>query len=481
MNPRMHFDDVAWEESERITDSWVEKLLDDEDTLRAIGHLILKHRRGVAEELGDPKAGYFNISFRMRYADGGSAIIRFPKPGATMFPEEKIRNEVAAIRYIQDHTSIPVPFILYCGTAEESPPGMGPFIIMEYINHETNMSRALNMPGLTIEDRPRLDPNVDAGKLEMLYAQFADILLQLNKLSLPQVGSLEQIDDFTYDVARRPLSIHMNELVRLGTLPRSSLPHGTFESASSYFDALAELHIQHLMHQRNDAIDSAIDCRRKFIARQLFRKLSSDRRLTSPTLHPDSGSFKLWCDDLRPSNVLLNADLQVVGVIDWEFTYAAPAEFSSAPPWWLLLEQPEYWPDGIEEWTRVYDYRLQTFLKVLIEREETLIQSGRLSEEQRLSGPMRQSWRSGDFWISYAARKNFAFDAIFWQKLDERFFGPTGRPENSWEKRIELLDDKQKQEMESLVEKKLEGMKSRILAWEPDEKSELGIHSITRS
>ncbi|PYI10700.1 hypothetical protein BO78DRAFT_180830 [Aspergillus sclerotiicarbonarius CBS 121057] len=476
MKPRMHFDNIAWEESERITDNWVEWLLADEVTLRAIGHLILKHRSGVPEELGDPKAGYFNISFRMKYVDGGSAIIRFPKPGATMFPEEKIRNEVAAIRYIQENTSIPMPFILHRGTAEESPPGMGPFIIMEYIDHETNMSRALNMPGLGIEDRPRLDPNVDAGKLEILYGQFADILLQLNKLSLPRIGSLEQVDDFTYDVARRPLSIHMNELVRLGTLPRSSLPNGTFGSASSYFDALAELHIEHLTHQRNDAIDSATDCRRKYVARQLFRKLSSDRRLTAPTRHPDSTSFRLWCDDLRPSNVLLNADLQIVGVIDWEFTYAAPAEFSSAPPWWLLLEQPEYWPDGIEEWTKVYDHRLETFLKVLTKREETLIESGRLSEEQRLSEHMRESWRSGDFWVSYAARKNFAFDAIFWQKLDERFFGPAGIPEESWEDRIGLLNGKQKQDMESFVERKLEEMKSRVLAWEPDEESEPRVH-----
>lgn len=45
--------------------------------------------------------------FGMTYEDGGSSLIRFPKPGATMFPEEKARNEVAAMRYIQDNTSIP--------------------------------------------------------------------------------------------------------------------------------------------------------------------------------------------------------------------------------------------------------------------------------------------------------------------------------------------------------------------------------------
>ncbi|OJJ69053.1 hypothetical protein ASPBRDRAFT_57598 [Aspergillus brasiliensis CBS 101740] len=438
IEPRMHFDDVAWERSEAIADGW-------------------------------PRAGYFNITFRMKYLDGGSAAIRFPKLGAIMFPEEKVRNEVAAIRYIQDNTSIPVPFILHCGTTEESPPGFGPFIVMEYIDHATTMSDVLNTPGLGISDRHCLDPNVDMEKLEMMYAQFADILLQLNRLSLPRIGSVERVDEFSYEVNSRPLSLHMNELVRLGTLPRSLLPDSTFSTSSSYFDNLAELHIQHLKHQRNDAVDSATDCRRKYVARQLFRKLAKDRQLTASTCDCDSGPFRLWCDDLRPSNVLLNADLQVMGVIDWEFSYAAPAEFSEASPWWLLLEQPEYWPDGIEAWTEVYERRLQTFLKVLVEREQSLIGSGRLTEEQRLSKPMRESWQSGDFWVSYAARRNFAFDAIFWQKLDSRFFGPTESPEKSWERRVELLDEEEKEEMERLVQRKLADMRERALAWEPDE------------
>lgn len=217
-------------------------------------------------ELGEPKAGYFHILFHMTFKDRGAAVTRFPKPELTMFPEDKVRNEVAAIQYIQDHTSISVPFILHWGGKEESPLGSGPFIIMEYINHQMNLTRALNMPGLGIEDRPRLDPNIDIDKLEMLYGQFADILLQLDKLSLPQIGSLEQIDEFDYDMAHRPQSMHMNEVVRLGTLPRSKLPDSTLESFSSYFDALAELHVEHLKHQRNEAVDWATDCRCKYIA-----------------------------------------------------------------------------------------------------------------------------------------------------------------------------------------------------------------------
>lgn len=303
----------------------------------------------------------------------------------------------------------------------------------------------------------------------MLYKQIADILLQLSKLSLPAVGSVEQVDDFTWEVTRRPLLLNMNELVRLGTLPRAKLPNTVFKTASSYFEALAQLHIDNLTHQRNDAIESSDECRRKFVSRHLFRKLSREGRLTFS--RNDNGPFRIWCDDFRPGNVLLNENLQIVGVVDWEFTYAAPSELSLAPPWWLLLEQPEYWPGGLEAWTEVYESHLRTFLKVLVARRDAAISSGRLREDQRLSGRMRESWNSGDFWVSYAARKNFAFDAVFWQKLDRRFFGPNTNADDDkkWKERIDLLDEAETEYMEPFVNRKLEEMKERVLTWDPDE------------
>ena len=58
----MYFDDVAWEESERIESEWVKSLLEP-STLRAIGDFIVKHRRGIPIELCDPKAGASMLYF----------------------------------------------------------------------------------------------------------------------------------------------------------------------------------------------------------------------------------------------------------------------------------------------------------------------------------------------------------------------------------------------------------------------------------
>ncbi|KFZ09260.1 hypothetical protein V501_05640 [Pseudogymnoascus sp. VKM F-4519 (FW-2642)] len=83
---------------------------------------------------------------------------------------------------------------------------------------------------------------------------------------------------------------------------------------------------------------------------------------------------------------------------------------------------------------------------------------------------MRESWESGDFWVVYAARKGFAFDAIFWNFLDARFFGPTaGLDGDEWERRAGLLDEEEIMEIDSFVDQKVEELKTRVLAWEPEE------------
>ncbi|KAM3541950.1 hypothetical protein ARSEF1564_005119 [Beauveria bassiana] len=467
----MESDMVASEEGDRIQGVWCRSTC-AEESLWSIGRFIAKHRQGAPETLNDARGGGFNAVFRMKFKDGGSAVIRFTKTGASMFPEEKTKSEVATMRLIQHHTAIPIPSILHWGTRHESPRGIGPFIIMEYIDYKMILVDALNIPGFCpATDRPILNPNIDETRLERLYGQAAKILLELSKMEFPLIGALEETKEGSWEVTRRPLSLDMNELVRAGTLPQNKLPAATFNSSSEYLQSLATLHVHHLAHQRNGAVESKVDCQRKYVARHLFQKLASEKRLLSGKY--DKGPFKLWCDDLRPSNILLDANLQINGVIDWEFSYAAPNEFTFAPPWWLLLEQPEYWRQGIDDWSEKYEARLTTFLRAMADCEDAMIASGQLQEGggERLSCKMRESWASGDFWIVYAARRSFAFDGIYWNKIDQRFFGADEQdtpPEDMWKKRLELLDEQTREAMDSFVERKMKETQTEELAWDPD-------------
>jgi hypothetical protein len=331
------------------------------------------------------------------------------------------------------------------------------------------MYASLNTPARPTDLRGILDPVITEQKLEMLYRQLAEILLKFSMSSFSRIGSLQQKDESTWEVAYRPLTLNMEQMVVMGNLPPAYLPDPdtTFATSVSYLESVAESFVQHLNHQRNDAIESADDCRRKFVARRLFQRLAREKRLTNPSLN--NGPFKLWCDDLRPANVIMNQEDHIVGVLDWEFSYAAPVEFTYAPPWWLLIEKPEYWPEGLDDWTRAYESRLKTFLRGMIKCEDVAIEKGEMSHTERLSGPMKDSWESGDFWIMYAASHSFAFDAIYWQKIDPRFFGPTNDPQNSWKERLVLLSDDDSAEMEKLVAWKLGEMSDRELAWDCDE------------
>jgi hypothetical protein len=315
---RMMFDDVAWDRSDNVFAAWRKKLFNTE-AFREIAKLIAKHRGGPAEEPFHPQKGAFNLLFRMKFLDGGSAIIRFPIPGVSVFPEEKLKREVSVMRFIERHTSIHVPHVLHYGMTAESPAGLGsPFIIMEYIENDADLVDALNTPGLKDEDRPILDPNISEDRLRSVYGDMAEILLQLAKHSFTEIGCISNNEEDDFDdewtTAHRPLTININELVQLGNFPPHFLPQYTFKTASAYFVALADMHMIHLSTQRNDAMESVEDCRRKYIARCLFRKLARENRLC----RYDQGPFKLFCDDFGPANVLANSqyNFKVVGAVD---------------------------------------------------------------------------------------------------------------------------------------------------------------------
>ncbi|KAE8351353.1 phosphotransferase family protein [Aspergillus coremiiformis] len=440
----MSFDDTAWEKSEEIADAWLEKL-HDRHVYVVIKDFILTYRDGKPIEV----------------KDSSSVILRIPIPGLSRFPEEKVRNEVATMKYLREHTTIPVPTIFHWGSRAESPLELGPFILMEFIEHATTLANVLKIPGKDKDARPILNPKLDVEHLKNLYQQIADALLQLSRQSFPTIGSiLINKDGKDFDVCARPLSMYWNELVRLGDLPETELPDTVFTTSTSYLKGLADLHIKHLLHQPNNSISSESDCRQKFLARILFRKLAEDKKLVSSGY--EHGPFTMWCDDLRPGNVILDSKYQIVGIVNWEFTYAAPTEFTSSPPWWLLLEKPEFWPGGISNWTQAYEHAFHIFLSALRSQEEVAINKGNMTRNKRLSACMEHEWATGRFWVIYAATRSFAFDPIFRQVLDRIYFEFDSSWEDDWESRMQILSPSERDELEILVRRKLAAVESKV-------------------
>lgn len=156
------------------------------------------------------------------------------------------------------------------------------------------------------------------------------------------------------EVADRPITQNINELVRVGNIPKMvlALDGDPYESADEWYVALAELHIAQLIFQHNDLVFSEDDCRNKYVSRQIFRRLAKRGHLSvfgfaqdtwsaqsAKTLHnnlcaaPIPRSFRLWGDDLRPGNILLDDADDIAAIIDREYTYTAPTQFALDPPW----------------------------------------------------------------------------------------------------------------------------------------------------
>lgn len=116
------------------------------------------------------------------------------------------------MQYIKANTSMPVPTILNWGM--KGPYDIGPYILMEFINYASNLTAQLRAPSYTRDDRPFLDHDIEETKLEHLYGQVADILLQLSRHSFDKIGSIIDHSDH-WSVDKRPLTMNMNELVQL--------------------------------------------------------------------------------------------------------------------------------------------------------------------------------------------------------------------------------------------------------------------------
>lgn len=231
-----------------------------------------------------------------------------------------------------------------------------------------------------MKERPVLNPQISDRSLKRAYREIAALVLELSKHKFDSIGAREE-NGRGFCIARRPLTFNMNELMVSANLPEEVFPSHTFRSAPDYFKALTMQHLFHLRLQQQDAVSSEEDCRKKFTARCLFLEITKNL-----CAEHAQGPFRLYCDDFRPSNVLIDLDaFRVPGVIDWEFTYAAPAEFTCVAPWWLLLQSPEDWEGDLNQFLIRYLPRFRTFLEVLSDHETKLVEQQLLSESQRLS------------------------------------------------------------------------------------------------
>jgi hypothetical protein len=296
-----------------------------------------------------------------------------------------------------------------------------------------------------------LKPDIDGDLLDKIYLQIADYMLQLSRLEFRCIGAIARDEPSgVWDVKSRPLTYNHNEILTTTGYATSQLPQSTFDTTSGYLKSIAGEHLSHAFAQRNLAFEPEI-AEARFVARKQFEKLIPKYCIR------DDGPFLPYCDDFRPSNMIVNPEtLEITAVLDVEFTNAMPAQYTYDPPWWLLLENPEHWIelDKMEEFHELYVPRMQQFLRAMERREEVAKEKGEdTKQNSALPGPklstlMREAWDSGRFWFNIAARKTMDVDVIYWGLLHEQNYGKDAT--------VEDLNQSESSERESFVRFKME-------------------------
>ncbi|KAK1766503.1 hypothetical protein QBC33DRAFT_578854 [Phialemonium atrogriseum] len=437
-------DNLVWDKND---EDWDESLkqMRLKTTCRQVEHLAELKYGKTATLISPLIIGGFNTIYRI-HLEGVSpgVLVRLPGPSLA-----------------------PIPRHFFYGRD----PTLGSFIILQHVENRGSMSARLTTPNDDPSVTHVLNPDVAETTLQNLWTKAARCLLQLSQLSYPRIGALVEVDSGSYEIAGRPITHNMTDMVRLANIPCAVLPQEgeTYGTADEWYVALAEMHLAQLVFQHNDLAGQAGQLSTFGFAEDDWSAQSS--KIVPSTLSPapaGSDSIRLWGDDFRAGNILLDESDDIAAVIDWEFAYAGPAQFILDPPWWLLLDLAETWSSGIDNWTETYDVRLKTWLSAMKRAEGSMGEPGPLPVA--LSTYMRESRETGRFWLNYSARKSWAFDAMYWKYLDEGFFGDRGddiSDHDLWKTRIHLLSEEEREAMEPFVERKMnESKERRIVDWD---------------
>ncbi|OAR03119.1 hypothetical protein LLEC1_06176 [Akanthomyces lecanii] len=280
----------------------------------AIEALASHHNDGKPCKIFYRLHGSFNVCYFVEFEDGIRWTVRVPITPRLFQPWEKLQSEVATLNYIRSQTSIPVPMVYAFGsdaflTADKTQSQM--FLISEFINGVPLMpDRLLNADGVT---------------RTAFYRQLFDYLAQLRGLELEKLGSLIPAVAPTPSVGN-VLSFATNNL-------QLRLP--SFTSAKDYI--LSQYRV--LQHQVYSPVEdySESDSRYELFALHTFKQSFDELARHSDTCIDEP--FVLNHPDLHLCNILVDSDMSIIGIIDWEFAHTVPLRLFT-PPLWAIYQQP---------------------------------------------------------------------------------------------------------------------------------------------
>ncbi|RMD41225.1 hypothetical protein DV735_g3921, partial [Chaetothyriales sp. CBS 134920] len=305
--------------------------------------------------------GSYNLSQKLRFSDGSVWLLRMPIVGnvSEEYADEKVAIEVEVLSILHQ-SDVPVPRVMAWGLKPANPLDLGPYIVMEFIEgiSVNTLLRQHPKTRLIKEDIPDDD-------IELLYRQFARILLRIFQLNFPRLGSLPTpVTSFHAPV--RPLTFKVHDILQTGGV----------DTFADYFSYLTGQDWCQFRCQPNSGGGP-------FVTKAKYAALCGLQAVASQLIEPTHAAD----------------DLTVVGVVDLEWSYAGPAQLFGSAPWWLLQDRLNNWDTFLdkEEAPRVLESYLRhlDMFKTVLEEEER----GMPGQTMELSRLVKWSEESGSMWL----------------------------------------------------------------------------------
>ncbi|OAA63396.1 phosphotransferase enzyme family protein [Niveomyces insectorum RCEF 264] len=270
-----------------------------------------------------PAHGSFNVCFFVAF-EKDHWVVRLPIPSSVFWVDEKLEAEVATMKYVTANTTIPVPKVHAFAYARDSPIQKA-FIIMDYVEGK-NLTE-LGFPRKDIDRWCSYSIVKTTPSRKAMYRGLAHVYSQLCELKFSTIGALGfSPEDGSIVVRNRPLTVEVALQEREGLEPTAILPEKTtFRTASEYIRSLLRLG-DNLLNKGKPNVSElhtpfAFDRIRAYVT----------QRFCQPDA--DTGPFVLFHGDFNIQNLLWDDDVNLVAVLDWEWSSVVPLQLVMPPTW----------------------------------------------------------------------------------------------------------------------------------------------------
>jgi len=247
-----------------------------------------------------------------------------------------------------------------------------PYLLLEYIDRSKG-----KMLSETLRDYRDTDPR----RVENLTRGISRIMLSLAKQTQPLSGSLRFNNDLSITLANRPLLCTSSILESEGA---PGILDKTYKTCGHFIDDMLKFREEAFSAQPN-AVNDEEDCHLQMLHITMLRLLKSQ----FVDSHSE-GPFVLQLTDLHSSNIFVDDDWNIVGIIDLEFMCALPPSMINVP-YWLTVDNIDDIAENMEAYNRMH----KNFLDVLQDEEQKIT----LPHDVQLASTIQESWTSYASWF----------------------------------------------------------------------------------